>query len=516
MKLLPKTSLIALSLALMGGAVVADEAFEKDMMMKARDYRSQNERQILEDFVKLLSLPNDAGIDGQVEANAAYIRGELEKRGVKTQLLQAGNGAPTIYGVKDVPGATKTVTFYIHYDGQAVDKSNWASDPFDPTMYDGKLLDGAKSVDWRAHDGAIPENWRLYGRSASDDKAPIIGMLTALDILEKNGVQPSVNLRFFLEGEEEKGSPSLKQLIEENADTLKSDFWIFMDGPQDLRGNPRTVLGVRGSMGGSVTVYGPNTGLHSGHYGNFAPNAITMMAHLLASMREESGKVNVKGFYDGVTGIDASTQKLLDAIPDGNKDVLAQIGAGRQEFPGTKYEATHLYPALNFQGMKSGNIGKKARNIIEPEAEAAIGVRLVTGQDPQHVADVIDEHIKGQGYHIIRQDPTDEERMKHPKLAKVVWRGGYKSVRTSVDNIYAKRLTDMMDHLTDGENLTYPTMGGSLPLAHIVDALHVPLVILPIANADNSQHAPNENIRIGNLWRGIEYYTAILAGFDKE
>lgn len=502
-------------LALSSPVLASNDVIEQSVSV-VRDYRQQNERAILEDYVKLLSMPNDAAIEGEVEANAAYLMDQLKARGFNTQLLKAGKGAPSVFAARDYPNATKTLTFYIHYDGQSVDKSNWANDPFEPTMRDGSLLDGANVVDWRAHQGAIPENWRLYARSASDDKAPIISMFTVLDAFEKANITPSVNIRFFLEGEEEKGSPTLRALMEENKDLLQSDFWVFLDGPQDQRGNPRTVMGVRGSMGGEITVYGPKSGLHSGHYGNFAPNPITMMAHLLSSMRDENGHVKVEGFYDGVQSIDGDTQKLIDAIPDADTVIQKAIGAGRVESEGMRYEATHLIPALNFQGITSGNTGSKARNIIEPKATAAIGVRLVPGQTPDGVSSSIDNHIKSQGYHIVRTEPDLETRMAHPKVAKVVWRSGYKSVRTSENNPYAQRLNVIMDTVTDGKNLIYPIMGGSLPLAHITDVLGVPLVILPIANQDNSQHAANENIVIGNLWRGMEYYAAILAGFDAQ
>jgi acetylornithine deacetylase/succinyl-diaminopimelate desuccinylase-like protein len=481
----------------------------------AKAYNAKNERKTLASFVELLSKPNSASIPGQIQANAVYITDMFAKRGIALEQLSADGGQPALFGSLKTPGATKTLTFYIHYDGQNVDPTRWANPPFAPVVMDGKLLDGAKVIDWKATKGRLNPDWRLYGRSASDDKAPIMAVLTAIDALRDAGVKPSININFFLEGEEEAGSPTLRGITTKYKDKLASDFWVFMDGPQDQRGNPRVILGVRGTMGGDITVYGPDSGLHSGHYGNFAPNPINRLAHLMTSMRNEDGKILIKGFYDDVQKIDDATRELIDAIPSSDDVILAAIGAGDRESKGMRYEETHLYPALNFRGISSGNVGVESRNVIEPQAELALGVRMVPGQTKKRVEDQIDAHIRSQGYHIIRNDPTKEERAKYSKLVKVVWgTAGYKSVVASSKNEHVGRLIEIMQDITNNETLVYPILGGSLPLAHITDIMPVPLVILPIANQDNSQHSNNENIRLGHFFRGVEMFAALIAGFD--
>lgn len=488
--------------------------------LAARDYRQANERRILEDYLELLSLPNNGRHNGDIRRNAEHISGLLRARGITTRLIEHDGAPPVIYGVLDTPGASKTITFYVHYDGQPVFPENWATPPFEPTLRSGRLEDGAGVIALEDVTHPIDPDWRIYGRSASDDKAPIIAILTALDAMKAAGIAPSVNMRFFLEGEEELGSPHLKAVLEENAALLASDFWLFLDGPTDQRGNPRVVLGVRGSTGVNLTTYGPVSGLHSGHYGNFVPNPVARMARLIASMRDDDGRITIDGFYDDVAAPDAASLALIDAIPEADADIMTAVGIGGREHGGMRYEETILWPALNVQGFVAGGVEAEARNVIVPTAKANLGFRLVPDQTLERLAEVVEAHIRGQGYHIVRNDPDMETRLAHDKIIKVDWRGGYGAVRTSPDNPIAARLIEIMQQVTaggeTGEVLVYPTLGGSLPLAHITSTLDVPLVVLPIVNQDNSQHAPNENIQIGYLWRGIEYYAAIFAGLGLE
>lgn len=481
----------------------------------ARAYVADHEQAILDEYMALLTYPNYAGNLGDIRAAAAHIREMMASEGIETRLLE-GDGAPAIYGELPAPGADTTLMIYIHYDGQPVDRSLWESDPFDPVVRNGKLLDGAEII---SLDGAkeIDRNWRIYARSASDDKAPIAGILNAIRALKAVDIPRSVNLKFFLEGEEEVGSPYLEDIIRENEELLAADFWLFLDGPQDQRGNPRVVLGVRGSYGFQLTVYGAESGLHSGHYGNFAPNPIARLTSLMDSMRGPNGEILIEEMMAEVEAPDQLSLGLIDAIPAADESIRESIGAGSREYPGIRYEATHLYPALNFRGIRAGGVGEQSRNVIVPEATASIGVRMVPNQTKEGVRSAVEAHIREQGYHIIHHAPSRAERLTHEKLARVDWpKSGYAAARTLPSNEYAARLIDIMDHVTGGESLTYPILGGSLPLAHITDNLNVPLAILPIANQDNSQHAPNENIRIGHFFDGIGLYAAVLAGFGAD
>jgi len=506
MKLLMKIAIALMVLA--GPPALADDTGEA-----IHDFVVSKQKAIVGDLANFMSMPNVATNPDDILANAKAIAAYYNILGFETEILEAPGGPVALYAAKNFPGATKTVTFYIHIDGQPVDEARWATPPFEPEIRAGRLEDNAEIVDFFAHQGPVPEDWRIYGRSASDDKAPIVGLFYALRALDDIGVTPSINIKIFMDGAEEAGSPNLQALIGKYGDKLKSDFWLFLDGPQDQRGNPRVVLGVRGVIGFEMTVYGPVRGLHSGHYGNFAPNPSLRLAHLLASMRSEDGHVLIDGFYDEVRPESDLDKSLIAAIPDADALVMEDAGIADREYPELRYEETLLLPALNIRGLSAGGVEDQARNIIDSRAKASIGIRMAPDMTIARAHEVVEAHIEAQGYHIVRDEPTLEERLTWPKIARVDWgESGYVAVRTNPDDANVQRLIAIMQEVTGGETIVYPTLGGSLPLAHIVLPLGVPFAVLPIANQDNSQHAANENIRLGHLFMGIEIYAAVLAG----
>lgn len=481
------------------------------------DYVAAQEKTLFGEFLELLRLPNHSSNQADIRANAAAIRALYESEGFAVTLLEAEGGPPSLLAELETPGAEETLVMYLHFDGQPVDPSRWATPPFSPTIRAGRLEDGADIVSLGDIEGPVPRDWRVYARSAGDDKGPVIAILYAVKALKAAGIPLSVNLKVFMEGAEEEGSPNLAAIVEKYRDKLASDFWIFADGPQDQRGNPRVVLGVRGSFGFQLTVYGPARGLHSGHYGNFSPNPSLLLAHLIASMRSPAGEVLIDGFYGEVREPGEAERALIAAIPDADALIMEDAGIAAREYPELRYEEALLQPALNVQSLYSGAPGGGSINMIDSRAIAAIGIRAVPDMTIPRTKEVIERHIEAQGYHIVREEPDLATRLAHPRIAKVVWgEGGYPAVRTTPDNAYVQRLITIMQEATGGETLVYPTLGGSLPLAHVVEPLNVPFAIVPIANQDNSQHAPNENIRIGHLLKGVEYFAAILAEIGRE
>ena len=227
----------------------------------------------MQEFSDLLAIPNLANDTPNIQRNAAMIRAMLEKRGLTTQLLTLDDAPPIVVGDLTVPNAKRTIAFYAHYDGQPVDPAKWKSDPWKPVMRDRTGSD----VDWRRAKAIDPE-WRFYARSAGDDKAPIIGMLAALDALQASGDKPSVNLRFVFEGEEEAGSPHLAQYLSKYPKVLRPDAWILCDGPVHQSRRAELFFGARGTIDLELTVYGPVKGLHDGHYGNWVPNPIVRLS----------------------------------------------------------------------------------------------------------------------------------------------------------------------------------------------------------------------------------------------
>jgi len=287
---------------------------------KATTWRKQHEHEILQEFSDLLAIPNLASDKPNIERNATAIRALCEKRGLTTQLLTLEGAPPIVVADLTASEAKRTIAVYAHYDGQPVDATKWKSDPWKPVMRDS----AGNDVDWKKPKAIDPE-WRLYARSAGDDKAPIIGMLAALDALRASELKPSVNLRFVFEGEEEAGSPHLARYLEKYPKELRPDAWILCDGPVHQSRRAELFFGARGTFDLELTVYGPIKGLHDGHYGNWVPNPIVRLTHLLDSMRDEDGRILIKGFYDNVKSPTAAELAAIAKIPGVQADLRREF-----------------------------------------------------------------------------------------------------------------------------------------------------------------------------------------------
>lgn len=482
------------------------------LIADVRGYRLAHEREIVGELAELLRLPNVADREADIRANANHLLGQLEKRGLTARLLESPGSPPAVFGELGSPGATKTIVFYAHYDGQPVDPARWASPPWEPALYDGPRESGGKPLDWKTAPMPFGPEWRLYGRSASDDKSPIVAILTALDALRARGRRPSVNLKLFFEGEEEAGSPHLGELLRRHAALLTADAWLFCDGPVHQSRRPQIVFGVRGSMGLEITTYGPSRALHSGHYGNWAPNPGIVLADLLASLRSPEGEIRIAGFYDSVPPLTEADRRALAALPDPDDDLRRELALGATEANNARLAERILLPALNLRGLSSGKVGSEAANAIPTEARASIDFRLVPNQTPEQVRKLVEAHVAARGFHIVHTEPTREERLAHPRIVRLDWEGGYRAVRTPLDLPISRRVLAVASEAAEQSVLAVPILGGSLPLYHFEDVLGAPLVVVPMVNHDNNQHAANENLRLQNLWDGIELYAALMVG----
>jgi acetylornithine deacetylase/succinyl-diaminopimelate desuccinylase-like protein len=478
------------------------------------DYRSANEKAIVEDFVDLLSMPNVATSIPDMDRNADYITELLVARGFTAQRLKAG-GAPYIYAELVSPGAAETILIYAHFDGQPVQEENWVHPPFSPTLLDASLQENGQVVDVHAVEGAFGPEWRLYGRSAGDDKMPIIALVHALDALKENGIPLSVNLKLLLDGEEERGSPTVGRILDENRALFDADLLLFCDGPMHQSRQAQIVFGVRGSTTLDITTYGPTRPLHSGHYGNWAPNPIMRMAYLLTSMRDESGRILIDGYYDDVAPLSELERDAIASMPDITETLKDELSIHTPEGDGARLEELITLPALNARGMVAGGVGGQGRNIILTTATVSLNLRLVPGQTPERIRELVETHVAGQGFHIVHEDPTPETLRNNAKVAQLNWRGsGYTGLKTELDLPTSLRLTRLLRTMYPDLIVT-PSMGGSLPLVEFGNRLSAPIIILPLANHDNNQHAENENIRLQNMWDAIATIGGVLATFGE-
>jgi len=371
-----------------------------------------HERAILAEFMDLLAIPNLASDGPNIRRNAAAVSAILEKRGVRTRLLEVPDAPALVLGEIDTPAAARTVIFYAHYDGQPLDPKEWATPPWQPVLRDG----------------------RIYARSASDDKAPIIAIATALDALKAAGIPLRANVKFVFEGEEEAGSPHLASILAKYKELLASDVWLICDGPVHQSRRQQIVFGARGITSLDITVYGPKRELHSGHYGNWAPNPAMMLARLLASMKDDDGRVTIDHYYDGIQPLSETERRAVAEAPDVDRELMRELWLGRTEGGGTKLVELLNLPSLNIRGMRAARTGAQASNVIPASATASLDIRLVKGIGHDAAAERVIDHIRRQGYYVVDRDPDAQTRMTHAKVAKVVVEpGGYNAARTSMD-----------------------------------------------------------------------------------
>ena len=445
--------------------------------------------EVKRELVELLSIPNVAADRANIRRNAEHLRTMLAKRGFASELLET-SGNPLVYGDLRVPGATRTLLLYCHYDGQPVDPKGWKQpDPFTPVERDG----------------------RIYARSASDDKAPIVAIVTALDALRAAGLEPASNIRIILDGEEEAGSPSLVPAIAKYRDKLAADLMVILDGPQHPSGRPTIAYGARGIARVDLTVYGPRAGVHSGNYGNWIPNPAQRLALLLASMKDEQGRVLVAGFNDGIAPLTAEERRMIAEVPDDSAAMLKAFGVSAPEVAYPKLQDALQYPTLNVRGMISAHVGAGARTIIPDSATASIDIRLVKETPGTALIEKLRAHVRKQGYHVVDAPPDDATRLQHSKIARLQTLGdGTNAFRTSPADPQARALAQAIRRSLGVEPVHLRTLGGTVPTAPFIEALGFPAVLVPTVNFDNNQHEENENLRLENLYEAIVTVVAIL------
>ena len=464
-----------------------------DLRRSVGNYVARHEQQIVRELLELLEIPNVAADRVNIRRNADHLRGLLSRHGLHAEILETA-GNPLVYGALEVPGATRTILFYCHYDGQPVDPSKWNQpDPFKPVVRG----EGREA--------------RIYARSAADDKSPIVALLAALDALKASGLSPSSNVRVILDGEEEASSPSLVPAIARYRDRLRADLMVILDGPSHSSGRPTLVYGARGVVTLDLTVFGPRSGVHSGNYGNWIPNPAQRLAALLASLKDDDGRVRVEGYDAAVAPLTAEERAMLDAVPEDGPRMLEAFGVAAPEGAYPRLQDALQHPTLNVRGLASSFVGAGARTIIPDRATAAIDLRLVKETPAPDLIAKLRRHIEREGFHLVEGEPDAALRAKHGKLARLTVTGPVMNAfRTPASDPQARALLASMTRTFGTPPVQLRTLGGSVPIAPFIEALGFPALLVPIVNFDNNQHEENENLRLGAFFDGIVTIAAVL------
>jgi acetylornithine deacetylase/succinyl-diaminopimelate desuccinylase-like protein len=501
------TFAVALSVALSGADVPFASADEQARKAAAGTYR---------ELVEFLALPNVEQSPEDIRRNADWLEAAFARRGFSARQLP-NDGRPMVFAeYPDAKPGARTVLFYIHFDGQAVNPSEWKQEsPWKAT------LKKRTSAGWEtiptdlldARDGReVDPEWRLFARSSSDDKGPIMMFLAAIDALRKSGVSPAVHVKVILDPQEEKDSPTISRVVSENLELLAADAVVILDGPRHETNQPTLAFGNRGMLKVTLRVFAARGELHSGHYGNYVPNPAQRLATLLASMKDEEGRVTIPGFYDGVV-LDETTKKFLAEVPDDEAALRKRLGIAASDKVGATYQESLQYPSLNVRGLSASDVGAKARTVVPESAVAEIDIRTVPETSPDRLQTLLTKYVESKGWRLVNGSPTDEERAGYPKLASLTFGDvslQSRPARTDPEAPVGRWLTAALKKSFGKDPIRIRIMGGTVPTRALVDPLGAPFAQLPLVNPDNAQHAANENLRIGNYIDGIRTLIGVL------
>ena len=466
---------------------------------------------IFPDYFQLLSLPSVSAEPADIQKNADWLVKAFEKRGFKAKEL-ANKGKPLVFASYEGNKEKRpTILFYMHFDSQPVIPSQWSQkDPWSPVVKrrdtDGKWQEVDKSLLFRPD---FDPELRVFGRASADDKGPIAMFLASFDLLRDKKKGPAVNVKVLLDSEEEANSAGIPDVVANNRALLTADALVVFDAAEHPSGRPTILFGNRGLIPLTLTVYGPKVPLHSGHYGNYAPNPAQRLAHLLAGMKDDDGVVRIPGYYD-TTHLTDADRKILAEVPDDEAALKKRLGIAEPDKVGANYQEALQYPTLNIRGMASGGVGDKTATIIPAQAVAELDLRTTVEAEGPYLAGLVKTYIEGQGYFLVDRDPTDAERAEHSKIAQLKIGKGDEAARQAIDSPVGRWAEKALQMSSGVPPVRLRQMGGTVPTADIVGPLKLPFLLVPVVNADDNQHTYDENLRMGQFLTGMRSMLGLL------
>ena len=408
-----------------------------------------------------------------IAETAEHIAGVMRPLGLGPRIIPT-SGWPMVLGERaDKPGAP-TVLLYGHYDVQPPDPlDGWESPPFEPTIRDGKI----------------------FARGVGDNKgqhfAQILGIEATLAVL---GSLPC-NVKVLLEGEEEIGSPRMPQFIRDHRAELAADLVVTADGPTHESGQATLHFGVRGVLSFELRARAANSDLHSGNWGGVAPNPLWTLVHLLGTMKNDRGEVTIDGFYDSIQPLTPLEREALEALPIDLPKIKRDLELAELDAPTERgfFERLSAWPTFTINGLHGGYGGPGSKTVLPHEAFAKCDIRLVEAQTADEIFAKLEAHV-----------------LRHAPGVELVRQGSMDPSKTPIDSPYAAPLRAALT-AAQGAPLLVPALGGSLPDYVFTKILGVPAFGTPYANADEANHAPNENLEVERFFNGIKTGAALLA-----
>lgn len=418
--------------------------------------------------------PSISAHDIGIREVAGILKAHLEGLGFAAELVETP-GHPFVLGRYEVDPVKPTVLLYGHYDVQPPDPlEEWVSPPFEPTLRDG----------------------RIWARGIGDNKGQHFAQLLAIEThLNVHGTLPC-NIIFLLEGEEEIGSPQIADFVRTHADRLQADLVVTSDGPLHESGKPVITFGVRGVASFDLIARGASRDVHSGNYGGVVPNPIWTLVQLLATMKDPEGNITVEGITEPVIPATNKEREAIARLPDDEAAVRRDLKLDDLDGPVERpyWDRLMFHPTLTINGFHGGYGGPGSKTVLPNQAIAKCDVRLVEPLTPDHVFERIEVHVA-----------------RHAPGVEMVRHNGMLPSKTPLDSPYAAPIIRAIRAARGEEPLLYPTVGGSLPDYVFTKILGKPAFVVPYANADEANHAPNENLEVVRFIDGIKTGAALLA-----
>ncbi len=431
-------------------------------------------------LLRIPSISTDPAFKADCDAAADWLVADLNSLGIATE-KRPTPGHPMVVG--HLEGSGPHLLFYGHYDVQPVDPlSLWDRDPFDPALEDTAA-------------GQV-----IRGRGSSDDKGQLMTFVEACRAWKSvHGTLPC-RLTFFLEGEEESGSPSLVPFMREHADELQADIAVICDTSMVSPGVPSIAGQLRGMLKDEFTLHGPRIDLHSGHYGGPGLNPLRELARIVASFHDPAtGRVAVKGFYEGVHQVPEEMLRQWNNSGFDEETYLKSVGYsqphGEKGF--STLEQQWARPTLEINGLWGGYQGAGTKTVIPAEAHCKLTCRLVGDMDPDRLRERIRAHVEA----------------GLPPDARVTWDGDLDGSRAAVMNTDRPEFDAAKQALSDEWNreAVIVGMGGSIPIAGLFkDILGLDSMLIGFANDDDAIHSPNEKYNVESFHKGIRSWARVL------
>ena len=441
-------------------------------------YIDDHEQAYIDRLIEYLKQPSISAHGTGIQEVADFLLNWLGDLGFTAALKQTA-GWPLVLGRRTEDPALPTVMIYGHYDVQPPDPlALWDSPPFEPTIRDG----------------------RLYARGVGDNKGQHTAHLFAIEaLLAVNGKLPC-NVIVLLEGEEEVGSPHIADFITQHKDELDADLVIISDGPVEHDGRSTIEFGVRGVISFEMRAKGANQDLHSGNWGGVAPNPLWTLVHLLGTMKDDKGSILIDGFYDAVEPAGPLEHDALANLPVDLDAVKTELGLEKLDVPHDRpfFDRLSLWPTLTINGLHGGYGGPGSKTVLPCEAMAKCDIRLVADQTVDEVWAKVKAHVA-----------------KHAPAVELIYQGGMDPSKTPLDSPFVAPIKQAMARAQGYEPLMRPAMGGSLPNYVFTKTLGLHTFVIPFANADESNHAPNENMELWRIKMGIRTGASLLSFFGQ-